>query len=331
MPRKPNPNPQNNEMKFDFDGLISLLAIHLYSEKRVFIRELIQNAHDAIVRRRAVEGESFQGKISIETNPDALEFEIRDTGIGMNAQDLNDYLSTIGKSATRMSRQEEKIEGLIGLFGIGFLSAFVVAERVEVLTRRLGEKEGWRWCNSGNKDYSLEPYSVAEVGTVVKVFLRGVEEKGVIHKEEVQKVIRQYADFLKVPIHLNNSTAPINGMQMPWEQGGRSQNEILLDTRIYLEKTMRDSVLEMILVNLPELQVSGVLYITRWRTVLRKIPQTIRLFVNRMFICEKESELVPEWASFINGVLCIGDQTLTLTASRDNFMRDAKLKELQNR
>jgi len=308
---------QTQEMKFDFDGLISLLAIHLYSEKRVFIRELIQNSHDAIVRRRAKEGDAFQGKISIETNPDALQFVIRDTGIGMNQNDLIEYLSTIGKGATRISRQEDKTEGLIGLFGIGFLSAFVVAERVEVLTRRLGESQGWRWSNSGNKDYILEPCEVSETGTTVTVFLKGEEEKGVIHKEEVQKVIRRYADFLRVPIHLNSSTAPINGMQMPWEQGGRSQDEILLDTRIYLERTMRDSVLEMILINLPELGVSGVLYITRWRTIQRKLPQTIRLFVNRMFICEKESDLVPEWAQFINGVLCItGLWTKKLEKSR---------------
>jgi HSP90 family molecular chaperone len=92
---------------------------------------------------------------------------------------------------------------------------------------------------------------------------------------------------------------------------------------------MRDSVLEVIPVQLPEIKVSGVLYITRTRTIQRSIPRAMRLFVNRMFICEKETELVPEWAQFVNGVICIQDGLLTLTAARDNFIRDENLKQLQ--
>lgn len=317
------------EMKFDFDGLIQLLAKNLYSEKHVFIRELIQNSHDAIVRRRAIDGDTYSGKISIEARPDDLKFIIRDTGIGMSKEDLIEYLSTVGKGATRIARQEQQTEGLIGLFGIGFLSAFVVASRVEVKTRRIGETKGWIWQNSGNKDYTIDPCEIEQPGTTVTVFLKGEEEKGVIHKEEVEKVIRRYADFLRVPIHVNGSSEPINAMRMPWERGGISQDELELDTRIYLEKTMRDSVLEVIPVQLPEIKVSGVLYITRTRTIQRSIPRAMRLFVNRMFICEKETELAPEWAGFVNGVICVQDGLLTLTAARDNFIRDENLKQLQ--
>jgi len=317
------------EMKFDFDGLIQLLAKNLYSEKHVFIRELIQNAHDAIIRRRAQEGDAYSGKISIESRPDELQFIIRDTGIGMGRADLIEYLSTVGKGATRLVRQEEQTEGLIGMFGIGFLSAFVVASRVEVKTRRLGEARGWLWQNSGNKDYSIDECEVGEPGTTVTVFLKGEEEKGVIHKEEVEKVIRRYADFLRVPIHLNSSRDPVNATRMPWERAGASLEEIEFDTRVYLEKTMRDSVLEVIPVQLPALYVSGALYITRTRTVQRSIPRAMRLFVNRMFICEKETELLPEWAQFVNGVICAQDGLLTLTAARDNFIRDDRLKQLQ--
>jgi molecular chaperone HtpG len=317
------------EMKLHFDGLIQLLACHLYSEKHVFIRELIQNSHDAIVRRRVQEGDGFTGKISIETCPEKLQFIVRDTGIGMNEHDLEEFLSTVGKSATKIAKQEEQTEGLIGLFGIGFLSAFVVASRVEVRTRRLGETDGWIWHNTGNKDYNLDPCDVSEPGTTVTVFLKGEEEKGIIHKDEVEKVIHRYADFLKIPIHLNESSEPINIRQMPWEQAGKRPDEILMDTRIYLEKTMRDSVLEAIPIKLPELGVSGVLYITNWMTLVKNLPRTVRLFVNRMFICEKESVLLPEWAQFINGVICTNDKVLTLTAARDNFIRDENLHLLQ--
>jgi molecular chaperone HtpG len=148
------------KMKFDFDGLIQLLAGHLYSEKQVFIRELIQNGHDAILRRRKIEGESYLGRINIETRPDDLLFHIQDTGIGMNKADLEEFLSTVGRGLTREEKQGGEVEGLIGEFGIGFLSAFVVAERVEVFTRKLGETEGWVWRNSGNEDYTIDPHPV---------------------------------------------------------------------------------------------------------------------------------------------------------------------------
>ncbi|MDA0243188.1 MAG: ATP-binding protein [Chloroflexi bacterium] len=318
-----------SKMQFDFDGLIQLLAQNLYSEKHVFIRELIQNSHDAIVRRRHQEGETYQGKISIDTRPDELLFVIKDTGIGMSKNDLDDYLSTVGKGATREAKTDGQIEGLIGLFGIGFLSAFVVAKRVEVRTRRLGESEGWLWQNEGKQEYAITPCSVEEQGTTVTIFLRGEEEKGVIHHDEVRSVIRRYADFLRVPIYLNSSSDAINAMRMPWEQAGRGDMEIDLDTHIYLEKTMRDSVLEQIPINLPELETTGALYITRSRRIQRQGPRAVRLFVNRMYICEKETDLLPEWADFINGVICVSDKTLTLTAARDNFIRDPKLKRLQ--
>ena len=151
------------EMQFDFSSLIDIIANHLYSEKKVFIRELIQNAHDGI-RRRAQEDAGF-GRIDIETRPQDLEIRVRDNGIGMNRDDLVEYLSNVGMGFTRLQRTET--EGLIGQFGIGFLSAFVVARRVEVRTRKLGENQGWLWENEGSKTYSIEPCEVTGPGTEV--------------------------------------------------------------------------------------------------------------------------------------------------------------------
>jgi molecular chaperone HtpG len=311
------------EMQFDFDGLIQLLAHHLYSEKNVFIRELIQNAHDSIQRRKAADA-GFGGQIDIETRPADLQFSIRDNGIGMSKQDLQDYLSSVGKSGTQLEKGD--VEGLIGQFGIGFLSAFVVAKRVEVRTRRFNEQQGWLWQNTGSKDYQLDPCEVKAPGTTVTVFLKGEEERGVIHEDEVKKVIRRYADMLLVPIHLNASGNPINTMRMPWE-AGRSADEIQIDCHIYLEKTMRDSVLEVVPLNLAgNVPAAGVLYITRTRAVQVEAPRTVRIFLNRMFLCEN-ANILPKWAQFINGI--INTTTLTPTAARDNFVRDEQSKHLQ--
>lgn len=199
-------------MEFDFDGLIRLLANNLYSEKSVFIRELIQNAHDSIVRRRHYEGRDFGGRIDINTRPADLILEVVDNGIGMNDDDLRHYLSTIGKGRTFEERGT--IEGLIGQFGIGFLSAFVVARRVEVRTRKARESQGWLWVNEGKRDYALTPCDRQGSGTTVTVHLTGEEHRALIREEAMQGYIRRYADLLRVPIHLNGGDNPVNTMIM---------------------------------------------------------------------------------------------------------------------
>lgn len=313
------------QMQFDFDGLIQLLAGHLYSEKKVFIRELIQNAHDSIVRRQAAEHGGYGGRIDIDTRPQEDRIVVRDNGIGMSQGDLKQYLSSIGKSGTDLERAH--VEGLIGQFGIGFLSAFVVAGRVEVRTRKLGEDRGWMWTNEGSKTYTLNPCDIDAPGTTVTVLLKGPEERGAIHEETVRDVVRQYADMLLVPIHLNGGGDPINTMHMPWEKTGRSENEIKLDCHIYLEKTMQSSVLQAIPVRLSDPAASGVLFVTRTRTLQIEAPRTVRVFQNRMFLCEN-SEVLPRWAGFVEGV--INTPVLTPTAARDNFIRDENHRTLRD-
>ncbi len=314
------------EMQFDFDGLIQLLAGHLYSEKKVFIRELIQNAHDSVVRRRAAEHGDYGGRIEIETCPEKDRIVFRDNGIGMSRDDLNQFLSSIGKSGTELAK--EHIQGLIGQFGIGFLSAFVVAGRVEVRTRKMGENQGWLWTNDGTKRYKLESSDVDTSGTTVTVLLNRPEDRGVIHEEMVREVIRHYADMLLVPIYFNGGDEPVNTMVMPWERTGRSDERIKRDCRVYVEETLRSSVLEAIPVRLTNpLPASGVLFIPRTRRIRVEVARTVRVFQNRMFLCEN-SEVLPKWASFVDGV--INTPALTPTAARDNFLRDEKHRFLRD-
>ncbi|MFT5327382.1 MAG: molecular chaperone HtpG [Planctomycetaceae bacterium] len=156
------------EMQFDFDGLIKLLAGHLYSEKKVFIRELVQNAHDAIQRRAHAEdgfSAGTSGRIDIISSLAEEPYHVifRDNGTGMSKADLEDYLSSIGTSGTRAARENDHVPDVIGQFGIGFLSGFVVASRIEVRTRHFKDddpKQGWLWKNEGRKDYTLEPCEV---------------------------------------------------------------------------------------------------------------------------------------------------------------------------
>lgn len=334
------------QMSFDFDGLIQLLAGHLYSEKKVFIRELIQNAHDGIVRRVAADP-SFsrdQGHIDILTDLTATPARIvfRDNGVGMTQDDLEKFLSTLGRSGTRIAR--EQVPEVIGQFGIGFLSGFVVGARVEVRTRhwQVSVEQARLWKNSGNKDYTIEPCAREEVGTEVTVFLRSAADRGLLHDDAVKNVVRQYADMLRVPIRLNDPghhRAAINSMIMPWERHGSSEAEVRLDSMVYLEKRVPDSVLEVIPVRVdpseagdgsePPLHAEGLLYITRTRVIVRDAPRTVRVFLHRMFLCEEAKELLPPWATFVNGI--INTSSLTPNAARDNFARDANYTRLRER
>jgi len=312
-------------MQFDFDGLIEVIANHLYSEKKVFIRELIQNAHDGI--RRRAQADAGYGRIDIETRPQDLEITVRDNGIGMSQDDLVEYLSNVGKSFTRLQREET--EGLIGEFGIGFLSAFVVARRVEVRTRKLGEDGGWLWENDGSKSYDLAPCDVAAPGTTVRVLLKNSEDRGVIQETEVRALIRKYADMLSVPIHLNGGREPENTMRMPWEKPGLTPGELRFDLHTYLQRTMSESVLETIPVRLKEpVRAEGVLYISRTLMFSIDQPRTMRIYQNRMLLCEDAADVLPKWARFVNGVINTPD--LTPTAARDNFIRDAAADQFRD-
>lgn len=216
-----------------------ILAQSLYSEKKVFIRELVQNAHDSVLRRETRD-ENHRGRIEIETRPDEGVITFIDNGVGMNAIDLRDYLSRVGGSGTReVGRDQERVQGLVGQFGIGFLSGFIIADRVEVRTRKMGETDGWLWKNDGGKSYTLESCSVPQPGTTVAVFIKDIADRAIIQVDAVQNVIREYADMLLVPIHVNHGTTPVNTMQMPWEKDGISDEERELDCQIYLHKTIR--------------------------------------------------------------------------------------------
>lgn len=314
-----------SEIKFDFKGIVNLLAKHLYSEKKVFIRELIQNSHDAIRRRQSREP-GGGGRIDIYCRPEEDRIIFKDTGLGMDKSDLEEHLSSVGASGTR----ESQVEGVIGQFGIGFLSAFIVGKRVEVRTRKLGETQGWLWVNEGDQSYTLDPCDMLEVGTTVDVTVAEIGDRGLIQEEFVREVIRQYCDLLLVPIHVAASEFPINTMRMPWERDSVSDDEQRLDCHVYLEKTMRDSVLETIPLRLKQdgLEAKGVLYISRARMVMIEPPRTVRVFQKRMFLCENAVDLLPKWASFVNGV--IDTPSLTPTAARDNFQRDETFGRLRD-
>lgn len=313
------------KMKSNFRGLVTLLAKNLYPEPDVFVRELIQNAHDGIALRRVSEP-SLSGRIQLTADAASRTLEFTDNGLGMDRHVIEEFLSTIGASGTGTMTQELRSAGAfdpatIGQFGIGLLSAFVVAERIDIFTRRLDSEEAWHWSNMGDDEYQLEPTTeMPQPGTQVTLTVRR-DFAEFLDETRLAAAIRKYADFVPYPILLNER-GPINAIRPPWEAARDltpiERAEFLRD---YLAKRYRDRPLLVIPVDLPEHRAHGLLYITDQHIPGINTSGFLDVYQNRMCIRPRDPEILPEWAKFVRGL--IDSRNLQPTAARDNVHRDA--------
>jgi len=314
------------KMETNFDGLIQLLAKHLYSEPDVFVRELIQNSHDAI-QRRLLEEDDLAGHIDVEYDLTAKTITFRDNGIGMDRKDIREFLSVIGGTGTGSVIQELKEKGhdaarrLIGQFGIGFLAAFVVASKVVARTRKVHANDAFAWHNSGSLDCELYPDDLDHVGTEICVYVSD-DYAYMLDEKRLIQTIRKYCDFIPFPITLNKR-GPVNALdEIPfyrtlWE----SEEEKQICYKLFIERRYPDTPLDVMPIEIDEPYVTkGALFISD-----RAVPDidtggVADILVRRMFIKADDTALLPPWAKFVRGVVDCFD--LQPTAARDNVDRD---------
>lgn len=194
-------------MKTNFEGLIRLLADGLYSTSDIFVRELIQNGHDSIVRREALKESFYQGEISITYDSSEKSITFADNGIGMDESDIENFLSVIGSTGTGISKGELEdmfSEELIGQFGIGMLSSFLVASKVCVQTHKVNSDTAYQWVNYGSTECELSLIDRKEVGTAVTVFVRP-DFTYLLDRQKLEEIIRRYCDFISVPVKINGT------------------------------------------------------------------------------------------------------------------------------
>src|SRR5262245_26888887 len=217
------PMTERQRFNLHLPGLLKVLAEHLYSSKKVGVRELIQNSHDSCVRRR-VEGNDpdYEPRIDLSIDPRKGTLSVSDNGMGLTADEITTYLSTIGRGYTRELRERlslasaaEAVE-LIGQFGLGFLSAFLLAGEVTLLTRSAQGGSGYRWHSAGDEYFEMAPAWREEVGTTVELKLKP-SARFLLGEEALIDTARQYADFLPIPIHVQGEPLPVNLMAPPWE------------------------------------------------------------------------------------------------------------------
>lgn len=322
------------EIKIDLQGLIRLLAKNLYAESDVFVRELVQNAHDSIKRRAVLDDHAPPGVIRIRTDYQSSLVTITDNGSGLTEQEVHDYLATIGRSGTGEFRQQLVQKGrqaevtLIGQFGIGLLSAFVVAYKVEVET--LSAQPGnpaWHWTSEGQSHYELRHGSHQEIGTMVTLHISD-NYRDMLNPEELRKAIKKYADFIPYQIFLNDEAAPSNAVNAPWHLSFASERERLREYALFVDRRFPDYILEVIPVELKSpYRVDGVLYISDRHVPDLNTTGMVDIYQARMFITSNNRDMLPVWAKFMRGVIDSPD--LTPTASRDAIQQDGVAREIK--
>ena len=330
-------NQRTIQMTTNFEGLIHLLADGLYSTSDIFVRELIQNGHDGIIRRQAeMNDPGFQGSISVDFDRASRTITFTDNGIGMNEEEIEKFLSVIGSTGTGTQREELEqrfSDELIGQFGIGLLSSFLVAEKVDVLTRRLNSDKAFLWSNSGSTECILR-YDVTrpDTGSAVTVYLRP-EFNYLLDRAKLEEIIVRYCDFITVPIRINGGEH-VNAIYAPWDKHYNSKEQEIDSYEEFVNRRFPDMSMDVFPVKIDaeaagkSVQARGVLYISNRRLAGLNSTGVADIFVRKMLVKEGDASLLPTWAKFVRGVIDSPD--LRPTAGRDNVnQEDPAFKAIQ--
>lgn len=347
--------------KLHLPGLLRVLAEHLYSNKQVALRELVQNAHDSCLRRAVqMPDEHYRPSVVLRIAHDRRTLIVEDNGSGLTRQEIDDYLATIGRSYTRELRQNldkilinqateeaspddwrhEKQEPsvgpneasqLIGQFGFGFLSAFLLASQVTLVTRSWQSErsdkpgnEALCWRSTGDESYEVSPAERAEIGTTIELELKP-SAVFALNPQLLVQSIQQYADFLPIPIYVGDDPAPINMQRPPWAMPNPEEA-----TRRYIERVFheKDPLWVMPLTDYTvdlghdrmEVPLRGFLFIPAGSVASVREYGDLMVYIRNMFIRAQEKDLLPPWARFVRGV--IDCPNLQPTASREDVHQD---------
>jgi molecular chaperone HtpG len=347
MGKKAAGKPESHEFQAEVSQLLNLMIHSLYSNKEIFLRELISNASDACdkLRFKALQDASLYGddselKIHISVDKKAKTITVSDSGIGMNHDEVIANIGTIAKSGTReflqsLTGDQAKDTQLIGQFGVGFYSSFIVADKVTVLTRKAGEEKAVRWQSEGSGSYTLEDAEKAARGTDVILHLRK-EEAELLDNWRIRSIIRKYSDHISLPI-LMQKEADLDAdkdkdekdkaKQPEWEQ---VNNTTALWARAKKDIT-DEEYKEFYKAIAPDFQdplawthnrVEGKQEYTTLLYIPSQAPfdlwdrehvHGIKLYVKRVFIMDDSEQLMPKYLRFVRGLVDSNDLPLNIS------------------
>ncbi|EWY37341.1 heat shock protein Hsp90 [Skermanella stibiiresistens SB22] len=324
--------------------LLDMVAHSLYSEKEVFLRELISNASDACDRLRyaaltqpELSADDPDLKIRLVTDADAKTLTVADNGVGMNREDLIENLGTIARSGTaafmnKLTGDDKKDVGLIGQFGVGFYSAFMVSTRVEVLSRKAGESQGWRWVSDGRGEFTVSEADDVARGTRVVLHLKD-DEGEFLDEQRLRRIVQKYSDHIALPILLGtgDDAQALNKASALWT---RSRNEITPDEYKefyhHVGHAFDDPWLTLHWRAEGKIEYTSLLFVPSAKPFDLFNPDRrhrVKLYVKRVFITDEAEGLVPPYLRFLRGV--VDSEDLPLNISREMLQHNPMLAKIR--
>ncbi len=348
-----------HQFQTEVSRLLHLIIHSLYSNREIFLRELVSNSSDALDKLKylcvaddAYKAISFDPRIDLAFDKEARTLTIADTGIGMNEADLIESLGTIARSGTRaflekLAEDAKKDSNLIGQFGVGFYSAFMVADKIVVTSRKAGEEAAWQWTSDGKEGYELEPGSRDGHGTTVVLHLT---EEGLeyANRWSIEDIIKRYSNHVAFPIFLTyedkeyddkgkekgstTKTERINSGTAIWR---RPKGELKEEDYVeFYKQIAHDSDEPLFYVHT---KAEGTQEYATLFYVPKKAPfdlynvdykAGVKLYVKRVFITDDDKELMPTWLRFVRGV--IDSEDLPLNVSREILQQNRILTNIKN-
>ena len=346
------------EFQTEVSQLLQLIVHSLYSHPEIFLRELISNSSDALDKLRhltltdeAFKTLTFNPRIDLELDEANSTLTLADTGIGMNEEDLVSHLGTIARSGTKnflsqLSGDAKKDSNLIGQFGVGFYSVFMVADRVEVVSRKASEDQAWRWTSDGKTGFEIEPAERDVAGTTVLIHFNE-EGKQYANSWRLREVVKKYSNHIAFPIFLSydknewdeaekksdkvRTTEQVNAASALWR---RSKSELSDDDYKELYKSITGDSQDPLFWF--HTKAEGSLEYTTLFYIPSKAPLDlyqaeyktgVKLYVKRVFIMDDAKELLPQYLRFVRGI--IDSEDLPLNVSREILQQNRVLTSIR--
>ena len=342
MSKKTKPKTEVHEYQAEMQKLLEILVHSLYTEREIFLRELVSNASDALSKVQLTtlteekvldKDAELQIKITFDENKHKLEIE--DSGCGMTKEELVSNLGTIANSGTlkflQQTQSENKsAENLIGQFGVGFYSVFMVAERVELTTRSWQvDSQAWEWTSSGGGQYEITPAKYNQRGTRVTLFLKE-DAKEFCSKWKLESIIKKYSNYLPFPVKVNDQT--VNQVKAIWTQ---SKSDVEEDQYKEFFKQISHTTQEPLhhmhfSIDAP-IQYYALLYFPESvgnEIVYARESKDIALYAQKVLIQSGNTDLLPSYLRFVQGV--VDSEDLPLNVSRESVQKNVLIEKIKS-
>jgi molecular chaperone HtpG len=347
------------EFQTEVNQLLQLIIHSLYSHPEIFLRELVSNSSDALDKLKYLtltedpyKSLAFEPRIDLELDEENHRLTVADTGIGMDQDDLVAHLGTIARSGTKnflssLSGDAKKDSNLIGQFGVGFYSAFMVADRVEVVSRKAGDTAAWRWISDGKTGFEIEPAEREQAGTTVTLHFNE-EGKEYANSWKLREIIKKYSNHIAFPIYLTadksewdenekksvkkRTTEQVNSASAMWK---RPKSELKDEDYKELYKTISGDWEDPLFWF--HTKAEGTMEYTTLFYVPSKAPRDlyqadykpgVKLYVKRVFITDDSKELMPAYLRFLRGI--IDSEDLPLNVSREILQQNRMLSSIRS-